>query len=54
MVHQEFLRNQGGYLMELFDLDALARDRVYEFMFVVAPLNIAMGMGSPITPVAVC
>lgn len=54
VVHQEFLRNQGGYLMELFDLDALARDRVHEFMFVVAPLNITMGMGSPITPLAIC
>lgn len=53
-VHQEFIRNQGGYLMELFDLDALARDKVYEFQFVVAPLNITMGMGSPITPLALC
>ncbi len=53
-VHREFLRNQGGYLMELFDLEALARDKVYEFMFVVAPLNITMGLGSPITPLAIC
>lgn len=40
--------------MELFDLDALARDGVHEFIFVVAPLNITMGMGSPITPLAIC
>ncbi len=54
VVHQEFLRNQGGYLMELLDLEDLARDKVYEFMFVVAPLRIAMGVGSPITPLAIC
>lgn len=54
VLHQEFLRNQGGYLMELFDLEALALDRVYEFLFIVAPLNITMGMGSPITPLAIC
>lgn len=52
--HKEFIRNQGGYLMELFDLEALAADKVHEFMFIVAPLKIAMGLGSPITPVAIC
>jgi kynurenine formamidase len=54
VVHREFIRNQGGYLMELLSLDALAADKVYEFMFVVAPLNITMGLGSPITPLAIC
>ncbi|MDP7638415.1 MAG: cyclase family protein [Candidatus Hydrogenedentes bacterium] len=54
VVHQEFIWKQGGYLMELLDLEALAADKVYEFLFVVAPLNIAMGMGSPITPLAIC
>ncbi|HVR28251.1 MAG TPA: cyclase family protein [Thermoanaerobaculia bacterium] len=53
-VHQEFLRDQGGYLMELLDLDALARDRVWEFLFVVAPLRLWNGLGSPITPLAIC
>lgn len=53
-VHQEFLRNQGGYIMELLDLDALAADKVYEFQFIVAPLRIDMGLGSPINPVAIC
>ncbi len=54
VVHQEFLRNQGGYLMELLNLEELARDKVYEFQFVVAPLNIKKGLGSPVTPLAVC
>jgi kynurenine formamidase len=51
-VHQEFIRDQGGYLLELLDLDELARDHVYEFMFVVAPLRISAGLGSPINPIA--
>ncbi len=54
VVHQSFLRDQGGYLMELLNLDELARDGVYEFQFVAAPLNIKRGMGSPLTPLAIC
>lgn len=53
-VHVEFIRNQGGYLIELLDLEQLAAEGVREFMFVLAPLNIARGMGSPVTPLAVC
>jgi len=53
-VHTEVIWRQGGYLIELLDLDELAREEVYEFMFVLAPLNIARGMGSPVTPLAVC
>jgi kynurenine formamidase len=53
-IHQSFLRDQGGYLMELLNLDELAADSVYEFQFVVAPLNIKRGMGSPISPLAIC
>jgi len=51
-VHQEFIRDQGGYLLELLYLDELARDRVYEFMLVVAPLRIDRGLGSPVNPIA--
>ncbi len=51
-VHQEFIRDQGGYLLELLNLDELARDQVYEFMFVAAPLRIERGLGSPVNPIA--
>lgn len=51
--HLRWLRDVGGYLIEWLELDALAADRVYEFLFVALPLNIAGGAGSPITPVAV-
>ena len=51
-VHDEFIRNQGGYLMELLNLDTLAMDRIYEFLLVVAPLRISNGLGSPLNPIA--
>lgn len=35
-------------------MDELAKDGATEFQFVVAPLNITRGMGSPITPLAIC
>ena len=41
-------------LLELLDLSQLARDGVHEFLFMVAPLPITGGVGSPINPLAVC
>lgn len=52
-VHQRFLHKHGGYLIESMDLEEIARDAVYRFLFVVAPLRIKNGLGSPITPLAV-
>ena len=51
---QEFLNNQGGHLVELLNLEDLVREKVYEFQFVAAPLNIKKGLRSPITPLALC
>jgi kynurenine formamidase len=51
-VHDEFIRNQGGYLVELLTLDELARDKIYEFLLVIAPLRITNGLGSPLNPIA--
>ncbi|HEX4077527.1 MAG TPA: hypothetical protein VHX61_01455 [Rhizomicrobium sp.] len=53
-VHRRVIRDFGCYLMEMLDLDALAADRVHEFMFVAAPLAITGGIGSPINPLAIC
>lgn len=47
------LRDLGIHLMELLDLEALARDRAHEFLFMVAPLRITGGVGSPVTPLAI-
>jgi len=53
-LHVELIRNHGVYLMELFDLEEVARDRVFEFLFVAAPLRILGGVGSPLNPLAIC
>ncbi len=51
--HIRWLRDVGGYIIEFMELDELAKDRVYEFLFVALPLRIAGGVGSPINPVAI-
>jgi kynurenine formamidase len=52
-VHRRLIRDFGVYLMELFDLDELAADRVHDFLFVAAPLRITGGVGSPLNPLAI-
>jgi kynurenine formamidase len=52
-VHTLLLIENGVYLMESLDLEELARDRVYEFLFVALPLKIRGATGSMIDPVAV-
>jgi kynurenine formamidase len=53
-LHVEVVRNLGGYLLELLDLEAIAADKVYEFLFVAAALPLVGGIGSPLNPLAVC
>jgi kynurenine formamidase len=52
-VHTYLLIERGVYLMESVDLEELARDRVYEFLFVALPLKIRGATGSMIDAVAV-
>jgi kynurenine formamidase len=52
-VHTLLLIENGIYLMESLDLEELARDRVYEFLFVALPLKIRGATGSMIDPLAV-
>ena len=52
-VHTHLLIEQGIYLMESLDLEGIAADRVYEFLFVALPLRIRGATGSMIDPVAV-
>jgi kynurenine formamidase len=52
-VHTLLLIENGIYLMESLDLEALARDRVYEFLFVALPLKIRGATGSMVDPLAV-
>ncbi len=51
--HQRWLRDVGGYLIEFLELDELARDHAYEFLFITVPLKIAGGVGSPVHPIAI-
>ena len=47
------LRDLGVYLIENVNLEELARDRVYEFLFVAAPLNLTDATGAPTSPLAI-
>lgn len=52
-VHQWLLVRHGIYNLENLDLEALARDRVYAFAFIFAPLRLKGATGSPGNPIAV-
>ena len=52
-VHQILLTTNGIFLLENLDLEALARDRVWEFAFIVQPLKLKGGTGSTVAPIAV-
>lgn len=51
-VHIHLLFDSGIHIIEALDLEALARDRVYEFLFVAAPLKLRGGTGAPLRPLA--
>jgi kynurenine formamidase len=50
--HQILLVDNGIHIMENLKTEELARDKVYEFLFVALPLPLKGGTGSPIHPVA--
>jgi kynurenine formamidase len=52
-VHELLLRDCGISILEGLALDDLAAARVYEFLFVCAPLSIVGGTASPVTPLAI-
>jgi kynurenine formamidase len=52
-VHQFLLVRNGMYNLENLDLEELARDHVYEFAFIFAPLRLKGATGSPGNPIAV-
>jgi kynurenine formamidase len=53
-VHVFLLPQKGIQLLEMLNLEEIARDRVYEFLFVALPLKIIGGTASPVRPVAIC
>lgn len=52
-VHQWMITKNRIYFLENLDLEELARDRVYEFAFIFAPLRPKGATGSPGSPIAV-
>ena len=52
-VHQFLLPKSGVYILENLDTSELARDKVYEFAFIFAPLKLKGATGSPGDPIAV-
>jgi hypothetical protein len=52
-LHIPLLRNLGLYLLELLDLERLAKAGGREFMLTLASLLIEGGTGSPVNPLAV-
>lgn len=51
-VHMHLLVDRGVHIIENLNLEQLAAERVYEFLFVAMPMKIRGGTGSPIRPVA--
>lgn len=51
-VHTHLIPESGIPIMEMVNLEELARDQVYEFAFVMIPLNIVGGTASPVRPLA--
>lgn len=51
--HQWLVNFNGIYNIENLDLSALARDEVYEFAFIFAPVKLKGATGSPGNPIAI-
>ena len=51
-VHVHLLVERGIHIIECLNLEQLAADRVYSFVFVAVPLKIRGATGSPIRPLA--
>ncbi|NIL74106.1 MULTISPECIES: cyclase family protein [Rhodococcus] len=51
--HRVLLVESGIYIIEALDLEELAAQKMYEFTFLLVPLNIFGATGSPVRPLAV-
>jgi len=52
-VHVVLLVKNGVHIIEAMNLEDIATDGVYEFLFMASPLKIRGGTASPVRPVAV-
>ncbi|OPX38066.1 MAG: hypothetical protein B1H11_05060 [Desulfobacteraceae bacterium 4484_190.1] len=51
-VHVILLVKNGIHIIEVMNLEPIAKDRVYEFLFMASPLKIRGGSASPVRPIA--
>lgn len=51
-VHVILLVKNGIHIIEAMNLEPIAEDRVYEFLFMASPLKIRGGSASPVRPIA--
>jgi kynurenine formamidase len=51
-VHVHLLVESGIHIIEALNLEDLSREKIYEFVFIAAPLKFRGGTGSPIRPLA--
>jgi kynurenine formamidase len=52
-VHTYLLAERGVSMIEVMWLEELAKDQVYEFVFIAAPLKLRGATGSPLRPLAI-
>jgi kynurenine formamidase len=52
-VHRILLVEHGIHIIENVDMEQLAADRIYDFLFVCLPLKFVGATGSPVRPIAV-
>ncbi len=52
-VHTYLFAERGVSILEAMWLEDLAKDRVYEFLFIASPLKIRGGTASPLRPIAI-
>jgi kynurenine formamidase len=52
-VHSILLVESGIHIIEVMALEELARDKVFEFLFLLAPLKLVGATGSPVRPLAI-
>jgi len=52
-VHTYLLAERGVSMLEVVWLEELAKDQVYEFLFIASPLKLRGATGSPVRPLAI-
>jgi kynurenine formamidase len=52
-VHSMLLVAAGIHIVEAMNLEALAADRAWEFLFFLSPLKVVGATGVPVRPIAI-